>query len=146
MTEKTLDSPTASLPAVGLLRRLAAIAYDSLLLFGVLFVAAAIVVAFNRGEEVHHPLFSVYLLGVSYLFFGWFWTHGGQTLGMRAWKFRVQRFHGGAISWQQALRRYLLAIVSWAVLGLGFLWMLVDKDKMTLHDRFSRTVLVRTKL
>ena len=146
MAEKSLHSSAAAVPAVGLLRRLAAIVYDSLLLFGVLFVAAAIVVVFNRGEAVRHPLFSVYLLGVGYLFFGWFWTHGGQTLGMRAWKFRVQRFHGGAITWMQALRRFLLAIVSWLLLGLGFLWMLVDKDRMTLHDRFSRTVLVRTKV
>ena len=146
MAEKSLHSSTAALPVVGLLRRLAAIVYDCLLLFGVLFVAAAIVVAFNRGETVHHPLFSAYLLAVGYLFFGWFWTHGGQTLGMRAWKFRVQRLQGGPISWGQALRRFLLAIVSWSVFGLGFLWMLVDKDKMTLHDRFSRTVLVRTKV
>ncbi|MEN8260121.1 MAG: RDD family protein, partial [Pseudomonadota bacterium] len=75
----------------GFFRRLGAIFYDSLLLLSVLFVATALILPFNEGEAFHsnqhyYPLF---LLILSLLFFGWFWTHGGQTLGMRAWKIKV---------------------------------------------------------
>jgi len=131
-------------PRCGLLRRLAAVAYDSLLLLAVLFIASAAVLPLTGGEAVRarNPLFTSYIFFVAFFFFGWFWTHGGQTLGMRAWRIRVQRYDGRAISWWQALLRYLVAYVSWAAAGLGFLWALVDREKLTWHDRYSESVLV----
>lgn len=113
------DARVAPVPA-RLPRRLAAIVYDSLLLAGVLFVAAAlalgVTVAAVGGESVklNHPLqgnpwFSTYLLLVCFFFFGGFWVCGGQTLGMRAWRLRVQRRDGRGIGWWQALLRFLSA-------------------------------------
>jgi uncharacterized RDD family membrane protein YckC len=133
-----------SLPPCSLLRRLGAILYDALLLLAVQFIATIPVLLINRGHPVAaaDPVFQGYLLLVSFLFFGWFWTHGGQTLGMRAWRIRLQTKNGDSISWTQALLRFLAAIVSWLVLGLGFLWSLFDKERQTWHDRFSESVLV----
>ena len=70
---------------------MAAIVYDLFLLTAVLFVATAIALPLNAGAAFTSGqyLYPVYLLAVSFLFFGWFWTHGGQTLGMRAWKIIV---------------------------------------------------------
>lgn len=138
------NSPAHALPPCSLLRRLGAILYDALLLLAVLFIATIPMLLVNRGHPVAaaDPVFQGYLILVSFLFYGWFWTHGGQTLGMRAWRIRLQTKDGNSISWTQALLRYLAAIVSWLVLGLGFLWSLVDKEKQTWHDRFSESVLV----
>ena len=97
-------------------RRLAAIVYDSLLLTGVLFGATALALglaaALLGGEalKLHNPLagnpfFSTYLLLVCFFFYGGFWIYGGQTLGMRAWRLRVQRRDGRGIGWWQALLR-----------------------------------------
>ncbi len=135
---------TASLPRCGLLRRLAAIFYDTLLLAAVL-VVATIPSAFlidPKAPPTQHPVLTIWLFLVSFFFFAWFWIHGGQTLGMRAWRIRVQTRDGGVISWWQALLRFLVAIASWGLVGLGFLWCLVDKEKMTWHDRYSESVLV----
>ena len=145
--QKNQTELTPSLPPAGLPRRLAAIVYDTLLLIAVLFIATALVLTSTGGEAVHagNPFFSTYLFMLSFFFFGWFWTHGGQTLGMRAWKIRVQQRNGTGISWGQAMLRFLAAIVSWLSLGLGFLWMLVDREKMTWHDRYSETVVVLIK-
>ena len=130
----------------GLPRRLAAICYDSLLLLAVLFFAGILTLPFSSGQTLttgtSNPLVTSYFFIVSYLFFGWFWTHGGQTLGMRAWKIRVQTFDGQGINWWQALFRFLCAILSWGVVGLGFFWQLVGKERLTWHDRFSETELV----
>ncbi len=133
-----------NLPHAGLLRRLAAILYDGLLLLAVLFIAGALALSFTGGEAVKagNPLFTTYLFFVSFFFFAWFWTHGGQTLGMRAWRLRVQQRNGDPITLWQALLRFLVAIPSWLLLGLGFLWSLLDKEKMTWHDRYSMTVMV----
>ena len=138
------DSP--SLPPAGLMRRLGAILYDTLLLLALLFIATALLLPLTGGQAIsRNPLYSTYLFFICFMFYGWFWTHGGQTLGMRAWKIRIQQRDGTGISWWQALLRFLVAIVSWLALGLGFLWMLADRDKMTWYDRYSETVLVLLK-
>ncbi len=138
------ESATPSPP--GLLRRLAAIVYDTLLLFALLFVATTLALVFTWGQaiEPNNPLFTTYLFLVAFFFFAWFWTHGGQTLGMRAWRIRVQQRDGSPITLWQALLRFLGALASWACLGLGFLWILFDQERQSWHDRFSETILVMT--
>ncbi|MDH3559391.1 MAG: RDD family protein [Gammaproteobacteria bacterium] len=135
---------TPAYATAGLLRRLAAMFYDTLLLFSVLLFATVVALLVTRGTlDYHNPFFRTYLFLICFLFYAWFWRHGGQTLGMRAWRLRVQRFDGNPITLWQALLRFLAAIPAWAVLGLGYLWILVDKDKLALHDRFSESVIVR---
>jgi uncharacterized RDD family membrane protein YckC len=127
----------------GFFRRLAATFYDLLLLIAVLFVATAILLPLNGGEAFTSQqfFFPVYLLLVSFLFYAWFWTHGGQTLGLRAWKIRVLTFDMKPISWKQALLRFIAAILSWGFFGLGFLWILIDKNQRSWHDHLSKTAL-----
>ena len=131
----------------GLIRRLMAIVYDAFLLVAVLFVATAVAMIFNRGEafepgQTLYPAYVVYLLAVSYVFFGWFWTHGGQTLGMKTWKMKLQQQNGEPITWWLALIRFVAALVSWSVAGLGFLWSLFDPQKRGWHDIASHCVLL----
>lgn len=144
---KRKTTPAPAVPpyqTAGLLRRLGAILYDSLLLLALLFVATALVLPLTGGEAIApgNPLYTSYLFFVNFFFFAWFWIHGGQTLGMRAWRIRVQQRNGAPITWGQALLRFLVAIASWLLLGAGFLWALFDKERMTWHDRYSQTVLV----
>ena len=128
---------------VGLLRRLAAVAYDAFLLFAVLFVATAFVLPFFGGRAIapENSIYLLYLLAVSFLYFGWFWTHGGQTLGMKAWHIRLRARDGGVVSWRGAALRFLTAILSWSACGAGFLWASVDAERRSWHDRLSRTEL-----
>ena len=97
----------------------------------------------HGGEPVpaRNPLYSAYLCATAFLYFAWFWTHGGQTLGMRAWRIRVTAIDGRAIGATDALKRFLAALVSGAACGLGFLWVLVDSERMAWHDHLSRTAL-----
>lgn len=127
-----------------LLRRLAAIVYDGLLLLGAEFLLTALVLPLTGGEAIApgNLLYRTYLLVGTFLFFGGFWTHGGQTLGMRAWRIKVQQANGQMITWLQALLRFGFALVSWLSLGAGFWWALVDKQGKAWHDRLSATELV----
>jgi uncharacterized RDD family membrane protein YckC len=129
----------------GLLRRLAVILYDALLLLAVLFLATAVALPFNAGQAFSSGQFAypVYLLVISFLFYGWFWTRGGQTLGLRAWKIKVCRFDGGVVSWRLAVLRFAAAGLSWVCLGLGFFWCLFDKKRLCWHDYLSGTCLVK---
>ena len=127
----------------GLLRRLAALVYDSMLLFSLLFAATAPALMVTGGEAIRpgHPAFTAYLLAVSYAYFGWCWTRSGQTLGMRAWRMRVCTPEGKLLGWRRALCRFAAALVSIGAAGVGLLWVAFDRDRMSLHDRLSGTVL-----
>ncbi len=131
----------------GLGRRLLAILYDSIVVLAILFIATVPVVLATGGalEEslVYRTALQAYELLVAFAFFGGFWRSGGQTIGMRAWKIRVIRDNGERLRWRDAALRYLVAIVSWAALGLGFAWSLFDRERRTWHDIASQTRLIR---
>lgn len=124
-------------------RHMAIVTYDSLLLLAFLFLATAIVLPFNKGEAFtsNQFFFPLYIISVSFLYYGWFWTHGGQTLGMKTWKIRIQTLNKQPLTWLDAFKRFCLSIVSWGFLGLGFLWKLIDKKHYTWHDHLSKTAL-----
>lgn len=135
-----------SFPAPSFVIRLAAIFYDALLLFSLLFaVTLFLVLPLNQGNAVSsgNPLYQATLLLLIYAYFVWHWTHGGQTLGMRAWKIRLVGMDGSAVNQRQASLRFLLAILSGLCLGLGFAWAIFTPDRYTWHDRFSRTCLIK---
>lgn len=132
---------------VGLARRLASIIYDLLLLCAVLF-AASIPVTMGLGIPYGHPLYIgyvVYIYTVIFLYFGWFWVHGGQTPAMKTWNIRLVETGGTNVSWKQALIRFLGACASSLLLGVGFLWSLIRKDKASWHDLLSETQLIKTQ-
>lgn len=133
---------------VGLIRRLAAIVYDSLLLFAVLFIASVpVTVPFEiTVDHPLYPLYVIYIYAVGFGFFGWFWTHGGQTLGMKTWGIAVEDFEGGKLTWKRALQRYVAAFVSWLALGIGFLWSLIHPERLAWHDLLSKTRLRRVRV
>lgn len=129
------------------LRLFGILLYDSLLLISALLVAAGLAVALNGGEAIgaQNPFFFLYILGVAFVFYGWFWTHGGQTLGMRAWQVYLISGNQTGITWQQAGLRFAVAIFSWLPLGLGFWWQWLSPDKLSWHDIASGTELVLIK-
>jgi uncharacterized RDD family membrane protein YckC len=139
-----MNQETSPLPHCGLLRRLAAILYDSMLLAAILFLASLLALPLlgDHPSQAGLFFFRLYLLLILFAFFAWFWTHGGQTLGMRAWRIRLQNRNPGPITLWQVLLRFIIATFSWLLLGLGFLWSLIDREKLTWHDRYSMTELV----
>ena len=128
-----------------LFRRFAAIFYDSLLLVSILFFATLIMITFTDGNAISSDNipYKIYLLSLCYLYFSWQWIHGGQTLGMRAWKIRLQQFNGRGITWKTATMRFISAIFSIMLFGAGFFWSLIDDQKLALHDYCSGSFLVK---
>ena len=148
MTKQQTQKPgfIASPATPGFFRYLSAIFYDLILLIAVLLLATAIFHALNQGTvSILSSLivFRLYLVGVSFLFYGWFWTHGGQTLGLRAWRLRLVNHQQKDINWKQALTRYLTACIAWLILGLGIFWRLWQKDHKTWQDLSSKSYIIR---
>ncbi len=133
-------------------RRFAAIIYDSLLLAVLVFFAWQPVPLLpdDLYPVLGRAIRLAYLTTICFLFFGWFWCHGGQTLGMRAWRIKLvvaasSSPSGTAVStitWRIAWMRFICTILSWAVIGMGFIWSLLHHHKLTWHDIFSQTRLI----
>ena len=122
-----------------LFRRSAAFLYDCLLLIALFFVITAVVIAINDGQAIQHFLYKVFLFVVGFLFFDWFWRHGGQTLGMRAWRIRVEGENTDFITRKQSLIRYICGSL---MFGITLLYMLISTRREALHDKLSRTIIV----
>jgi uncharacterized RDD family membrane protein YckC len=135
---------TAGKPC-GLLRRLAIMLYDGLVVIAVLFLATAfaMLAGFRDVRALEDALFTLYLLAAWWLYLAACWHYGGMTLGMRAWRIRIETQQGKRPGWGACLIRFSAALASAAALGLGFAWSLFERDKRTWHDLASRTRLVR---
>jgi uncharacterized RDD family membrane protein YckC len=72
-------------------------------------------------------------------FFAYFWVSRGQTVGMLAWDLRIETDTGGALRPAQALLRFVGALLSFATLGVGYLWMYIDPDRRTWPDMLSKS-------
>jgi len=127
-----------------LLRVMAAVCYDTLLCLTLWFLATAFILLFTHGQAIRSgdTLYDAYLLAVLFPYFAYSWMHG-QTLGMRAWKLHIRNTNGALPNLRQCLIRYLTALVSWFFLGLGFLWIGIDRQQLSWHDRVSATRLLR---
>jgi uncharacterized RDD family membrane protein YckC len=129
----------------GLPRRLGAILYDSLLVLALWILVTIAFIAARQGAAVETDDNIVYQLCfpiLVYAFFVGFWSWSGRTLGMQTWGLRVELPDGRLPGPGVASMRFFAAILSWLPLGLGFLWQLWDKDKLTWHDRLSGTRLM----
>lgn len=124
----------------GILRRLAAIAYDLILLIALWLVTIAVLTPLAANVlPVQRGIFQTGLVAVTFLFFGWFWTHGGQTLGMRVWRIRLVRTGGGGVGWREAALRFACAVPSLLPAGAGLWYLALDRERRAAHDIWSDT-------
>ena len=153
--------------AASLVRRLAAMVYEALVVAAVLLIASFPFAGAStaRLEGLSRHLFQVYLFLVLGLYFVWCWRRGGQTLPMKAWKLRVVDRRGGPLATSRAILRYALAALAlgssavgtivllrhprelgaWLALAPGvatILWSIVDRERQFLHDRLAGTRIV----
>ena len=126
-----------------LIRRLGAILYDSRLILAVVYMTSVpIVLVLGKYVEPGNLLYQATLVFVIFAFFVGFWSRKGRTLGMQSWGLQLEAANGDVPSVAACSIRFVAAILSWAVFGIGFLWQLVDKENLTWHDRLSGTRLV----
>ena len=121
-------------------RRLAAILYDSFLVLALLFITTITMIAFlNNGKAITGPAFQVFLYLEAGAFYTYFWQKKGQTLGMQVWKIRTVSDSGETLTGGECAVRFFFATFSTLFIGLGFVWILLDREKLAWHDRASGT-------
>ena len=153
-------SESESYATANLWRRLAALIYDAFLLFAItlayfslLTLLKAILIRTQPIEDFQPGLLlqCIMMLGWLAALIGYYyisWRKQGQTLGMKSWRLKLQQADGSLATPEQCIKRSLLASLSLAIGGMGYLWCLVPPAKACLHDIYSATevvVLPKTK-
>lgn len=144
---RTAEGPTgeATQPRQTLVGwRLLSLLYDLFPALGLWFAVGVLAVLLNGGEAVRADTPAGWLETIAlWLVTGAYatisWRRGGQTLGMRPWRLRVQSADGAQPSWRSVVIRYSIGTMSLLLAGLGFWWALIDRDRLTWHDRASAT-------
>jgi uncharacterized RDD family membrane protein YckC len=126
----------------GLLVRMAAAFYDGLILLALFFMATFVLLFATGGHALapNNPFYELYLLVIAFLYFGYSWIYGGQTIGMRAFRLRIVDANLEPLRWWQAGARFSGGCLAWASLGVGFLWMVFEREGRTWPDLCSRTI------
>lgn len=146
-------------PRAGFFRRLGAWIYDALLVVAIymfisLLCSALFVALYSNGVIgdgtsaspsdylAQSLVFKIVMNSLSFFaivyFFLFFWARSGQTLGMKAWRLRIQHLDGQLMSKKQGLKRLIFSL-----LGLGNFWLFFNwQHKLSLQDKMTDTEVV----
>lgn len=120
-----------------------ALLYDALLLISVLFVTSIPYILWQGEGFTDNPInllvYQIYLLVISYIYLSYFWLQTGQTPGLRTWKLRLTRQDDYILTRKDSIIRFTISLLSLATLGLGWIWVIFNPKKLTLHDQLSLT-------
>lgn len=131
-----LATPASALPRAGFWIRTGALAIDVIL--------GAVVVGlcsdFLRALHIHN--FPGFLLLLLAAYGAVMWKLKGTTIGGIVCGLKVVRMDNRPIDWATAIVRALGCFVSLIVAGLGFIWVAIDDDKQSWHDKIAGTTVV----
>jgi uncharacterized RDD family membrane protein YckC len=90
--------------------------------------------------ELTSPAFAaIFVLVVQYLYFVFFFSTTGQTVGKAIMGLRVVTVDGRRMGVKRSFIRTLCYALSLAPLGLGFLWVLGEDRRRAWHDKIAHT-------
>jgi uncharacterized RDD family membrane protein YckC len=113
----------------------------TLALAGVSYVAQIVTgkqISWNRQNIVVIVLFVAW----EFFYFGYSWAMSGRTAGMAVLGVRVVRADGSVIDPRHGALRALVFPLSFLLFGLGFLGILVQRERRALHDLIAGTAVV----
>lgn len=126
-------------------RRLLVMVYDAIALIALMMaVMALLLMTPLRDQTAFVDFMPTAILFVTwFLYLAWCWRRG-LTLGMRAWRVKIEFQGEHQAGWRRYGIRFLVSLVSAACLGLGFVWSLFNPQHLTWHDIASHSRLIRT--
>ena len=130
----------------GFFRRIFSLLYDCFAVLGIILSLTLLLVLLNGGAPQKGSIADLAQLLITVLsgpvFFSYFWlVNDGQTLGMQAWKIKLISEEG--LSIRICLLRCAFSTFSFLFFGLGYLYILINKEKKSLADIATKTRIIR---
>jgi uncharacterized RDD family membrane protein YckC len=95
-------------------------------------------VSWNKGNVIVAVVFVAW----EFLYFGYSWAASGRTFGMAALGIRVVMADGAPVEPRRGVLRALVFPLSFLLCGLGFLGILVQRERRALHDLIAGTAVI----
>ena len=133
----------------GFLKRVLALVYDSLLIGAIVLVLSLLLVFVNGGYPESGSFVSFIqffiLVFTGPIFYSYFWiVNKGQTTGMQAWKIKLVTTDETELNIKKTMLRCLISTISFVCFGLGYFWILYDKNNLSWSDIFTKTKVIKT--
>jgi len=133
----------------GFIKRILALVYDSLLMGAIILVLSLLLVFANGGYPESGSFVSFIqffiLVFTGPIFYSYFWIiNKGQTTGMQAWKIQLVTVDETELNIKKTMLRCLVSTISFACFGLGYLWILYNKDNLSWADILTKTKVIKT--
>ena len=130
----------------GFFRRIFSLVYDSLAIVGIIFTFTLLLVPINGGAPENGSLVDLLQLFITIfsgpLFYTYFWIkNDGQTLGMQSWKIKL--ISEEILTVRICLLRCAFSTFSFLFFGIGYAYILFNKDNRSLADMATKTRIVR---
>ena len=130
----------------GFFRRIFSLVYDSLAIVGIIFSFTLLLVLINGGAPENGSLVDLLQLFITIfsgpLFYTYFWIkNDGQTLGMQSWKIKL--ISEEILTVRICLLRCAFSTFSFLFFGIGYAYILFNKDNRSLADMATKTRIVR---
>lgn len=121
----------------------ACLIYEALVVIALSLACAALFVLLfgDAAIGIKRNLLQLFLWLTAGIYFVWCWQKG-QTLAMQTWQLKLLSQEAQLLSLKVATFRYVLASFSLLLFGLGFLWAVVDRDRLFLHDRLLNNKII----
>lgn len=124
----------------------AALCYDLLSISVLVYFASFLpIILSGNSIEAGNKGLQLFIIIISILYF-FYCFKKGKTFGMQAWRLELQSENGGKISDYQIMIRMIGGIFSFLFFGIGYLFILFNQRKRSLHDIASKTYLRQTPL
>ncbi len=138
------DKQNVQIKAPTLTKLGACLIYEALVIIALSFACALVflLVGGDASHGVKRYVLQLFLWLSIGLYFVWCWQSGGQTLAMHTWHLRLVTKNNQTLSLKAAAVRYVLASISLMLFGLGFLWVIIDRDRLFLHDRLLKSKII----
>jgi uncharacterized RDD family membrane protein YckC len=138
------NEPVVQTSAPSFFKLGACLIYEALVVIALLLVCTTIFVLLLGEATVGIKRYSLQLfLWVSAgVYFIWCWQKSGQTLAMQTWQLKLLNQDGELLILPAAIARYVLASLSLMIFGLGYLWVIVDRERLFLHDRLLKNKII----
>ena len=124
----------------------AALFYDLLSISVLVYFASFLPIILSRSSiEAGSIGLQLFIIAIA-IFYFFYCFKKGKTFGMQAWRLELQSENGGKVSDYQILVRMIGGVFSFLIFGIGYIFILFNQRKRSLHDIASKTYLRQTPL
>jgi len=137
-----MEKAASNMKKISFARRIGCLVYDSVALTAILFFATFIpTLAAGDAIKPENMFLTSYLTFIALSYYTICWRRG-KTLGMLAWGVTIVNSSGENPSSKACVIRFFGAWISSALMGIGYLYALVEPDNNAWHDKLSGTRLI----